>query len=101
MCEVKPEITKSMMDPGPHNDDASVVTNVQSILQLQPPQTWFSPLERALYQAAKLDMFAQKSGRTLLVIRSKADLENLISSEIADKKIGFSFGTQYSIGDST
>jgi membrane dipeptidase len=48
-------------------------------LQGWPMRTWGSPLQRALFQAKKLEWFSSHTaGRQLLIIRSMADLKELI-----------------------
>ncbi|MET0765103.1 MAG: dipeptidase [Blastococcus sp.] len=47
--------------------------------QLQPPRTWTSLRERALYHAEKLREAEQDSDGTLRVVRSAADLERLMT----------------------
>jgi microsomal dipeptidase-like Zn-dependent dipeptidase len=49
-----------------------------SFAQMQPPRTWTSLLERSLWHAAKLsDATARES--SLILIRTKADLEGLLA----------------------
>lgn len=49
-----------------------------AIAQLQPPRTWTSLLERSLFHARKLDRAAAKSYGKLRVIRTLADLDDLL-----------------------
>ena len=55
-----------------------------------PPRTWQSPLERALYQAAKLRGFADRSGGRLVPLWTQADLSRLAASRSAsaNKPVG-------------
>ena len=48
--------------------------------QLWPPRTWGSLLERALYQAERLHRAAEASGGDLAVIRTRGDLEAVLSA---------------------
>lgn len=48
-----------------------------SIAQLQPPQTWFSPLQRSLWHARKLAA-AQRTSDQLMMVRSVEDLDRLL-----------------------
>ena len=54
------------------------------IVQLQPPQTWFSLLERSRYQAKKLRDDAAASQGTLRTITTTAELDQLFK----DRKSG-------------
>ena len=51
-----------------------------AIAQLQPIRTWGSLLERSLYHAEKLDRFAAKSDGRLRIIRTRADLDELLTA---------------------
>lgn len=55
--------------------------NVTSLVMVQgwPPRTWTSLLERALYQADKLEMAVGSSGGTLAWVRSKRELANILN----------------------
>ena len=46
-----------------------------SIAQRWPPRTWTSLKERAVYQAQKLHDFAARSNGTLVIVKSRADLQ--------------------------
>lgn len=48
------------------------------VAQLWPPRTWDSLLERARYQADKLNRFIRRAGSGLIAIRTKADLDRLL-----------------------
>lgn len=52
-----------------------------------PAATWFSPRERALYIAGRLDKAAQKSEGQLMVIHTKEDLERYLDRRKANPKI--------------
>ncbi|MEM9536283.1 MAG: dipeptidase [Cyanobacteria bacterium P01_E01_bin.45] len=49
-----------------------------AITQNWPPNTWFSPLQRALYQARKLQRFADRSNGQLRIIKTAEELEQLL-----------------------
>ena len=51
-----------------------------SILQLQPPSTWFSPLGRSLYHAGKLQAAVKESDGKLVAIRTRGDLDSLLAA---------------------
>lgn len=58
-----------------------------SIIQAQPPRTWFSLTERAVYQCRKLHKFAEKSGGRLVVVKTTSDLETLAQKRAAGMKV--------------
>ncbi len=55
-------------------EDTSDSITALGILQGWPRKTWGSFLERALFQAGRLDQTAEHSGGRLIVIKSKRDL---------------------------
>ncbi|KRA38270.1 MULTISPECIES: dipeptidase [unclassified Nocardioides] len=69
------------------NTDESDNITLLAIAQLQPFRTWGSLLERSLYHAEKLDKAARESGGSLVLIRSKGDLERLIADREAGKQV--------------
>ncbi|PAY04422.1 peptidase M19 [Bradyrhizobium sp. UFLA03-84] len=64
-------------------DDTDTITNL-AIIDLQPPRTWFSPLQRSLWHAEKLHSFADRSAGRLRVVMTPADIDRLL----ADRKNG-------------
>ncbi len=63
--------------------DTDTITNL-AIIDLQPPRTWFSLLQRSLWHAEKLRSFAENSGGRLRLITTPADIDRLL----ADRKNG-------------
>ncbi|MCS3450957.1 MULTISPECIES: dipeptidase [Bradyrhizobium] len=63
--------------------DTDTITNL-AIIDLQPPRTWFSLLQRSLWHAEKLHSFAELSAGRLRLIATPADLDRLL----ADRKSG-------------
>lgn len=61
-----------------NNADSDNIT-LLTIAQLQPPKTWNSLLERSLWHARKLDRFAAGSNGALRVIRTPAELDQLLA----------------------
>lgn len=62
-----------------HNDtDAPDDITLLAMAQRWPMRTWDSLLERALYQAEKLQDFERRSDAKLSIIRTKADLDNVL-----------------------
>jgi membrane dipeptidase len=75
-----------------NSDDTDMIRTL-AIAQLWPPRTWNSPKQRALYQAAKLDAFADKSNGYLIVIKSRVDLQRFLSTRQPGQVAGF-LGTE-------
>lgn len=62
--------------------DARDNITLLAVAQAWPPRTWSSLLERALYQAEKLQRFAEQSD-DLTLIRSASDLERFLQTDTA------------------
>jgi microsomal dipeptidase-like Zn-dependent dipeptidase len=75
-----------------NSDDTDQIT-LLSIAQLWPPMTWNSAKERAMYEAARLHHFAEKSQGKLVIIKSQADLRNYLSTRTPGQVAGF-LGTE-------
>jgi len=58
-----------------------------AIVQLQPVRTWGSLLERSLWHATKLARAAERSNGQLRVIRTPAELDQLLADRAKGKKI--------------
>ena len=65
--------------------DSDTVTSL-AVIDLQPPRTWTSLLQRSLWHAEKLQDFADRSGGRLRLITTPADIDRLL----ADRKNGSS-----------
>lgn len=63
-----------------HNTGDSDQITLLAIAELWPPRTWSSLLERALYQAEKLQRAAAASGGRLAPVRSQAELAAALGS---------------------
>ena len=57
-----------------------------AILQRWPPRAWFSLRARALHQAGRLREMAERSGGTLVLLRSRADLRALLERRRSEPK---------------
>ena len=57
-----------------------------SIGQGQSPTTWFSLMNRALYQCKKLHRHSKKDKKGVIVVKSKSDLTQLITERQAGKE---------------
>jgi membrane dipeptidase len=62
--------------------DSDTITSL-AVIDLQPPRTWTSLLQRSLWHAEKLQDFAAKSGGQLRLITTPLDIDRLL----ADRKI--------------
>ena len=63
--------------------DSDTITSL-AVIDLQPPRTWTSLLQRSLWHAEKLQDFAAKSGGQLRLITTPSDIDRLL----ADRKNG-------------
>ncbi len=65
------------------------------VMQGWPPATWGSPFERAMYQGRRLEDWALRSGGSLRVIRSRADLAALEAARAGGARVlGAVFGIE-------
>jgi microsomal dipeptidase-like Zn-dependent dipeptidase len=69
------------------NTDESDNITLLAVLQLQPPRTWTSLLQRSLYHAQKLEDAAEDSDGRLMLIRTRADVDELIAAREAGKQV--------------
>jgi microsomal dipeptidase-like Zn-dependent dipeptidase len=58
--------------------DSDTITSL-AFINLQPPRTWTSLLERSLWHAQKLRGFAERSGGRLRLIATPADIDRLLA----------------------
>jgi membrane dipeptidase len=75
------------------NSDSTDLIRYLAVAQGWPPRTWFSPKQRALYEAAKLHRFAAKSQGKLVIIKTKSDLQKFLSTRGPGQVAGF-LGTE-------
>lgn len=71
-------------DSNPANTDNITLL---AILQLQPPRTWVSLLDRSLYHAQKLQDAVADSDGQLRFIRTREDLDRLVADREAGKDV--------------
>lgn len=71
------------------NSDSTDQITALAILEGWPPRTWRSPKQRALYQAARLHSFAAHSGGMLVVVHSRAELQNFLANRRPGQVAGF------------
>jgi membrane dipeptidase len=62
-----------------NSDSTDQVRNI-AIFEGWPPRTWNSPKQRALYQAARLQKFADQAKGALVIVRSRADLQKFLTT---------------------
>jgi membrane dipeptidase len=58
--------------------DSDTITGL-TMIDLQPPRTWSSLLERSLWHAEKLRGFAERSGGRLRLIATSSDIDRLLA----------------------
>jgi microsomal dipeptidase-like Zn-dependent dipeptidase len=71
----------------PDSDD---ITRL-AVAEMWPPQTWNSLLQRAFYQAGRLNGFAQRSQGEFVVLRTRADLRRFLERRKSDPKVTSGF----------
>jgi microsomal dipeptidase-like Zn-dependent dipeptidase len=82
-------VTKSPAGQNYEENSAEAFDNVTALAigQLWPPRTWNSLLERALYQAEKLEAVEAALPDQFRIIRTRADLDSLLADRAAGQKV--------------
>ncbi len=82
-------VTKSPAGQNYDQNSAEAFDNITALAmgQLWPTRTWQSLLERAVYQAEKLHDVEARIPDQLKIIRSRADLEEVLERQAAGEKI--------------
>jgi membrane dipeptidase len=82
-------VTKSPRGQNFQTNQANAPDNITllTVIQAWPPRTWRSLLQRALYQAEKLEKFAQRSRGQLIFVRSQKDLERLLEMRQQEQRV--------------
>src|SRR5689334_16599530 len=62
------------------NSDSTDLIRYIAMFEGWPPRTWNSPKQRALYQAARLQKFADRSKGSLVIVRSRSDLQKFLTT---------------------
>jgi membrane dipeptidase len=75
------------------NSDSTDMIRYIAMFEGWPPRTWNSPKQRALYQAARLRKFADRSKGALVIIRSRAELQKFLTTRSNHAIAGF-LGTE-------
>ncbi|KPQ09893.1 MAG: Zn-dependent dipeptidase [Rhodobacteraceae bacterium HLUCCA09] len=75
-------VTRSPAGQNYEENQADAFDNITPLAmgQLWPPRTWGSLLERALYQAGRLERAARASEGRLAIIRDEADLDAVLAA---------------------
>ncbi|MBS1795153.1 MAG: dipeptidase [Acidobacteria bacterium] len=76
------------------NDDKSDNIFWLALAQRQPLENLSSLTKRALYQAAKLKEYADRSNGQLVFVKSKKDLQNLLERRKTEKVVGGFLGIE-------
>jgi microsomal dipeptidase-like Zn-dependent dipeptidase len=62
------------------NSDSTDLIRYIAMFEGWPPRTWNSPKQRALYQAARLQKFADQSNGMFVLVRSRSDLRKFLTT---------------------
>jgi membrane dipeptidase len=76
------------------NSDSTDLIRYIAIFEGWPPRTWNSPKQRALYQAARLQKFADQSKGALVVVRSRSDLQKFLTTRGPTHAVAGFLGTE-------
>ncbi|HEY2170059.1 MAG TPA: membrane dipeptidase [Candidatus Angelobacter sp.] len=76
-----------------NSDSTDQVRNI-AIFEGWPPRTWNSPKQRALYQAARLQKFAERSKGALIIVRSRSDLQKFFTTRAATHAVAGFLGAE-------
>ncbi|QFT59286.1 Membrane dipeptidase (Peptidase family M19) [Sulfitobacter sp. THAF37] len=82
-------VTKSPAGQNYEENSAEAFDNVTSLAigQLWPPRTWTSLLQRAIYQAEKLEAVEAALPDQFRIIRTRADLDSLLADRAAGQQV--------------
>jgi membrane dipeptidase len=76
------------------NSDSTDLIRYIAMFEGWPPRTWNSPKQRALYQAARLQKFADRSKGALVIIRSRLDLQKFLTTRGPTHAVAGFLGTE-------
>jgi len=76
------------------NSDSTDLIRYIAILEGWPPRTWGSSKQRALYQATRLQKFADRSKGALVVVRSRSDLQKFLTTRGSTHAVAGFLGTE-------
>ena len=70
-----------------NSSNAFDVIRLLAMMHLWPSRTWELRIERAIFQAERLESFAKDSGGKLRIIKTKKDLEDFVAARAADRDV--------------
>jgi membrane dipeptidase len=76
------------------NSDSTDMIHYIAMAEGWPPRTWNSPKQRALYQAARLQKFSDRSKGLLVILRTRRDLQNFLTTRASTHAIAGFLGTE-------
>src|SRR5689334_2258836 len=76
------------------NSDSTDLIRDLAIFEGWPPRTWSSPKQRALYQAARLQKFADRSKGALVIVRSRSDLQKFLTTRASTHAVAGFLGAE-------
>ena len=76
------------------NSDSTDLVRYVAMFEGWPPRTWNSPKQRALYQAARLQKFAGQSKGALVIIRSRSDLQQFLTTRNSRQAVAGFLGAE-------
>jgi microsomal dipeptidase-like Zn-dependent dipeptidase len=76
------------------NSDSTDMIHYIAMAEGWPPRTWNSPKQRALYQAGRLQKFADRSKGSLVILRTRGDLQNFLTTRAATHAVAGFLGTE-------
>lgn len=76
------------------NSDSTDMVRYIAMFEGWPPRTWNSPKQRAIYQAARLQKFADQSNGALVIVRSRSDLQKFLTTRASTHAVAGFLGTE-------
>jgi membrane dipeptidase len=76
------------------NSDSTDLVRYIAMFEGWPPRTWSSPKQRALYQAERLQQFAAQSRGMLVIVRSRSDLTQFLTTRNSVHRVAGFLGTE-------
>jgi membrane dipeptidase len=76
------------------NSDSTDQITAIAVFEGWPTRTWESPRQRALYQAARLQKFADQSKGALVIVRSRSDLQKFLTTRGSTHAVAGFLGTE-------
>jgi len=76
------------------NSDSTDLVRYIAIFEGWPPRTWNSPRQRALYQAVRLQKFADQSKSSLVILRTRRDLQNFLTTRASTHAVAGFLGAE-------